>query len=143
MIRYYNGHSSHWPSSDASDIPRNDRNALEHFGVKGMKWGVRKDRKSSRPRDPESQFVKDVRKKKVSTLSNEDLRRASNRLQLEVNYTSLKKQREAQSLGGKIVQKVGKQMGDKTASAIANTVVNKGMKYTSLGLRYFLKTRGV
>ncbi len=138
MIRHNDDRSLNWPSSDISE---DDPDSLAHFGVKGMKWGVRKDRKNSVPRDPESQFLNEVRNQKASSLSNEDLRRASNRLQLEVTYDSLRKQQQSQTLGRRMIRKVGTKMGDKVASTIANAAVAAGMKYASQGIKYLLKTR--
>lgn len=45
---------------------------LQHHGVKGMKWGVRKDRKS------------------VKKMSNKELKNANERMRLENEYRSLK-----------------------------------------------------
>ncbi len=45
---------------------------IEHFGVKGMKWGVRKDRKS------------------VKNMTNKELQDANHRMGLENQYKKLK-----------------------------------------------------
>lgn len=55
-------------------------NFLEHFGVKGMKWGIRKDR---RPRTAKAAA------KKARSLSDDELRSAVNRLNLEKQYVQL------------------------------------------------------
>lgn len=60
---------------------------LEHYGVKGMKWGIRKDRKS-RSRSAESAEVQRLRGKKAFELSDDDLRKVSSRIELEKRYTS-------------------------------------------------------
>lgn len=119
-------------ADQASDISEVDSNAIAHFGVKGMKWGVRKQRKSSR--DAESDFVRSVKRKPISKMSNAELRRASSRLQLEVNYSSLKKQRASQRFGHKLIRKIGKQAGDKLTSSITDKVVSKGMVFAQAGL---------
>ena len=61
-----------------------DNNYLQHYGVKGMKWGVRKARRSS-----DSAEVKQIRKKKVSQMSNAELRKANERIRLEQEYKRL------------------------------------------------------
>lgn len=72
-----------------------DRSELAHYGVKGMKWGVRKaeDSGPSTPRRaPASDDHKEVEKlKSVSTrsLSNADLKALNNRMQLEQTYRQL------------------------------------------------------
>lgn len=61
-----------------------DNNYLQHYGVKGMKWGVRKARRSA-----DSAEVKQIRKKKVSQMSNAELRKANERIRLEQEYKRL------------------------------------------------------
>lgn len=60
---------------------------LMHYGVKGMKWGVRKDRSKSYSDDYNS--TKSLRKKNVKQLSNSELRKLNERMQLEANYKRL------------------------------------------------------
>lgn len=47
-------------------------NELKHFGVKGMKWGVRKERKS------------------VKSMTDKELQKANSRMRLERDYKELK-----------------------------------------------------
>lgn len=54
---------------------------LKHYGVLGMKWGVRKGSRSA-----DSANVQKIRKKKVSQMSNQELREAKTRLELENQY---------------------------------------------------------
>lgn len=65
-----------------------ENNYLAHYGVLGMKWGVR--RKSRTP-SADSVKVKNIRKKRIDEMSNQDLRDANNRLQLENQYKQLTK----------------------------------------------------
>lgn len=68
---------------------------LYHHGVKGMKWGIRKDRKSSGSRKRsrhESEDYKEsrkIKKKHVIEMSNEELRKLNKRMDLEQNYHRL------------------------------------------------------
>ena len=74
---------------------------LCHHGIKGQKWGVRRFRnadgtltaagKKRAKTLSDSQRVNKIRKKKVSQMSNEELRDANNRLQLERQYKDLTK----------------------------------------------------
>lgn len=50
-------------------------NTLVHYGVKGMRWGVRKDRTRG--------------KKKVSQMTDSELKAAVSRLELERRYNQL------------------------------------------------------
>lgn len=74
---------------------------LKHHGVKGMKWGVRKDRDggSSRrrsKRQPADEAKATLKKRKRATsdaerLSNQELQKRNKRMELEKKYTSLTK----------------------------------------------------
>jgi hypothetical protein len=74
-------------------------NFLEHFGVKGMKWGIRKDRKGSGKKTAEQT---------AKTLTNKELKKRVDRMNLEKQYASLAKKSEvsSKSKGKKIVDEV-------------------------------------
>lgn len=72
---------------------------LYHYGVKGMKWGVRKSNKQLRreraKKNANSQVSKDykesafLRRRNPRSLSNAELKKAINRMQLEKQYREL------------------------------------------------------
>lgn len=66
---------------------------FEHFGVKGMKWGRRKDSAPKAPASEESTKTTETRAKAKasgsSSLSNKELQDAVTRLNLERQYASL------------------------------------------------------
>ena len=72
-------------------------NYLMHHGVKGMKWGVRRAKRSvsSLNRRRTSKYSKDynetrtLRRKSSKQLSNEDLKKLNKRMELEQNYNRL------------------------------------------------------
>lgn len=74
---------------------------LRHAGVKGMKWGIRRYQNkdgsltpAGKKRYSEDSFrVKQIRKKKVRQMSNQELKDANNRLQLERTYGELTKKK--------------------------------------------------
>ena len=76
-------------------------NELMHHGIKGMKWGVRKDRgeRSGRRRarrQPAEEAKATLKKRKRATsdaerLSNQELQKRIKRMELEKKYTSLTK----------------------------------------------------
>lgn len=76
-----------------------DNNELKHYGVLGMKWGIRKDRSSSAARrkaktrgwSKDAKEVHRIKGKKVSALTNAELKKANERMNLERNYRSLNK----------------------------------------------------
>ena len=104
-------------------------NELYHYGVPGMKWGVRKSSYSSSKGknrfskkklkkkakaakirfqnttgSRNSKAVKAYRKKDINRMSNKDLQTAINRMNLEKNYRSLTKR--DLMLGNKVVKDV-------------------------------------
>lgn len=58
---------------------------IEHYGVKGMKWGKRK----KRTRSEESSENKTVRKKRAKELSNAELQKSIKRMELETKYKKM------------------------------------------------------
>lgn len=65
-----------------------DQNSyLAHYGVKGMKWGVRKRRTTSYSKDYSR--AEKLSKKSYKSLSNEELQQLNRRRQLEQQYKQL------------------------------------------------------
>ncbi len=71
---------------------------IQHYGKKGMRWGVRnktktaiKSRNAGRKEKTSSDFkeLKNLRGKHSSTLSNADLKKINERMNLEQNYNRL------------------------------------------------------
>lgn len=71
-------------------------NELQHWGVKGMKWGVRKKRPEAHEDYKRAHSKTDVR-----TMSDKELRETNNRLQMEKQYKDLTKK---SGNGKKLVQ---------------------------------------
>lgn len=62
---------------------------LEHFGVKGMKWGKKK-LPVSRDASFKAGIKNEVRRNKISAVSNADLQKAIERMRLEQDFKRLK-----------------------------------------------------
>jgi hypothetical protein len=103
-------------------------NFLEHFGTKGMKWGIRKDRKGS---------GKKSAKQTAKTLTNKELKKRVDRMNMEKQYSSLaKKDAEASmSKGQKIVNGVVADFGNR----VVKDLTKRGAKVTG---EYIAKKAG-
>lgn len=66
---------------------------LEHFGVKGMRWGSRKSRPTGEPSEDAArtgEILEKVKKARgTHTLTNDELKKLNERLNLEQNYSRL------------------------------------------------------
>ena len=124
---------------------------LMHFGVKGMKWGVRRYQNEDGTRirsstkskmSEDARDAKSLKKKKLNQMSNSELRKLNERQQLERNYKQLNKSQVAKGMAfitsaaaitntlvnlynnsDKLV-KIGKGVGDKIVDKVGNMVVN-------------------
>lgn len=106
---------------------------LYHFGVKGMKWGVRHDKKSSgssrsrkkeRVASEDYTRSRDIMKKKPYEMSNRELQEANNRLQLENTY---KNNRSYKGIGKKFVDRFEQTSVQKIADMAAGAVIAYGV----------------
>lgn len=64
---------------------------IQHYGILGMKWGRRKSRISSTSSDDHKTVATLRNTKKTHELSNDELKKLTNRLQLEKSYKDLSK----------------------------------------------------
>lgn len=60
---------------------------LEHYGVKGMKWGVQ--RASKHKPSSEGRKVREIKKRPAHSLTDKQLKEANARMNLEQNYNRL------------------------------------------------------
>lgn len=103
---------------------------LQHYGVKGMRWGVRRTSKQlARAKKERSEDAKNkergqakIKKSGTDALSNKELREVTNRINLENNYKSATANAK-RSGGRKFVGEVLKGQG----KSQANQLVNKGL----------------
>lgn len=129
---------------DTSEI----EDILEHAGVKGMKWGVRKNPKASsgttkkvsgkNSSSTDRKAVDKIREKKVSQMSDKQLKRAINRMNLEKQYRDLSpskmkkghnKVKSAIAVAGTVNALIllGKSPAGKAAARGASFLFNAGM----------------
>lgn len=110
------------PSSGRGGAIAFDHDFLEHFGIKGMKWGVRREQARTAAKaasdalvTPDAKQVKKVKSKMkvtgIDSVSNKELQSAIQRMNLEVQYSQLKKAQFEDSYLGKGRKFVGKFLG--------------------------------
>lgn len=76
---------------------------LYHFGKLGMKWGKRKAKRTT-PTSQEHKTKEVLKKKKLSSMTNSELKTLNERLQLERSYKDLTK--SERSAGQKFVMEI-------------------------------------
>lgn len=95
---------------------RMSHSELIHFGVKGMKWGVRK------PRIKNSKKWSSSKQAKIDGMSDDQLRRINNRIRLEKEYRQL-----TQTRMERYRNKAGKAAEEAAFNTLQN-VIQKGLK---------------
>ena len=118
---------------------------LYHFGVKGMKWGVHKDRKRSvrtkRSKSDSSDYgeSRDLLAKSPNQLSNAQLRKINDRLNLEQQYSNLTKTQKQN--GQSFMSRVQGQLKSTAANEVSKSLVNLGKMALGVGLTYAMARR--
>lgn len=115
-----------------------ENNSLSHWGIKGMKWGRRRYQNSDGSLTPAGKkrygddSHEDYRrahdKKKISQMSDRELRERNNRLQMEKQYADLTRKK---GTGKKVINTFVSTAGTITAVmgayATYKTLANKGL----------------
>lgn len=112
---------------------------LSHYGVRGMKWGVRRSPAEIAKASGDakaSQKIRDTAKSSgTDALTNKQLQTAINRMNLEVNYSRLNDQTRKKSVGEKAVKFLMKDVAEvevkrvvkgKAAIEVEKTLAKRG-----------------
>lgn len=118
---------------------------LAHYGVPGMKWGVRrsnkqlakaakkqakKDKKEGKNASEDAKKAKaaadKVKKEGVKSLSNKELQQLNTRLNLEKQYSQLSSSEK--SAGSKFAQELLINVGKQQATKLANDQISKTLR---------------
>ena len=114
-------------------------NTLTHYGILGMKWGIRRtpaqlarargekvsDSGNNSKKSTSSKFSSSSTKKSISEMSDDELNKAVRRLQLEQQYRSLNP--EKVSLGRRFVNKVSKDVIVPAATEVARNTLRDAL----------------
>jgi hypothetical protein len=99
--------------------------SLLHWGIPGMKWGIRRRQSNTtitgKPHSSDHTTAVSLKKKHVSEMSNDELKKLTTRMQLEKQFKDLSKAdvSAGQKIVGEIVGNAGKQLAAKyVASSI-------------------------
>lgn len=103
---------------------------IEHFGVRGMKWGVRRrERKEARRLKKASKARSKEWKQKYqdrSRMTDEDIRKATNRLRLENDFAEQIRRTSVVSMKP---PGYGKKIADKFIETAVQTTTQRGINY--------------
>lgn len=100
-----------------------DNNELKHYGVPGMRWGVRRTNRQARTSEDYKQS-REIKKKKIKEMSNAELKTLNNRLNLEANYREVSKRNV--SAGRKWVSGILVGAATLTVAGYANHYAKRG-----------------
>lgn len=117
------------------DEPKTLDEVLAHYGVKGMKWGVRTNSSNSIPPSDDSKKAEVVKAKAkaggTKSLSNQELQTLINRLNLEQQYSRLRtpsKSEKTAKFLAEVLVNVGKQQLTSLAMGQAGKLVGQLLK---------------
>ena len=101
------------------------KDMLEHFGIPGMHWGRRKGKASAHVETPSEDHKTKmaIKSKKISEMSNAELKVVNERLQLEKKYKELST--EDLSKGQKFVRDMLLNSAKQTAQQQTNKYMSK------------------
>ena len=111
---------------------------LAHFGVKGMKWGVRRarrngvDKGTGKPANEEAlnaaRLRQQARRSGTQSLSNKEMQTMLTRMDLESRYSKIVENERKNSRVGKVKKFIGKQMTDVATKKISEVATFENAK---------------
>lgn len=140
---------------DGNAIPRGAKAAqaaLEHVGVKGMKWGVRRQRTSSgayKVISEDAASARAVLAKPASAHSNAAIQEALNRMRLETQFRELQatmvkpsRTTRAKAFVGSLIGQVGTEQINRVAKGAASIAVENALQGKKVSNKDFAKEVG-
>lgn len=115
-----------------------DNYELIHYGIPGMKWGVRRSQKQlsriskkakKRNWSDDATEVEAIKTKKMKQMSNTELRKLNERTRLENEYKNLNKRKKI--IGEKFVGDVLKETSKELAKDYTKKGIKKGIAFVA------------
>lgn len=115
-------------------------NEMEHYGVLGMRWGVRKGGSSGSARANTKRYkkiMKDARKADLSKMSDKELREKINRLSMEKQYRQItaKDLSAGKSVAKSIIGDAAKEVAKQRVKDAMNISLKAAEKMVSKSLK--------
>lgn len=124
-----------------------EQNELSHYGVPGMRWGVRRSGASSTssrikkgPPSEDYKRMQEMKKRGTKSLSTSELRELTGRMQLEKQYKDLSK--ASVSKGRTFVEDTFKSTGKEIAKETIKNAAKKGIENSVKYVADFMTTAG-
>jgi hypothetical protein len=111
---------------------------IEHHGIKGMKWGIRNKRRQPTISRGSKRKAR-VQGPSVHDISDEDLRKAVSRMQLEQQYKTLTQKNKTTSLGARAAQNLLRTTTGIASNAAKETAKNMLAKRMQSALEEAMK----
>lgn len=124
-----------------------DQNELSHYGVPGMKWGVRRSGTSSKssknkkgPPSDDYKRMQEMKKRGTKNLTTAELKELTGRMQLEKQYKDLSK--ASVSKGKAYVSDLLKTTGKEVAKETLKNAAKKGLENSTKYVADFMTDIG-
>ena len=107
--------------------------SIKHYGILGMHWGVRRNNPRSLKVSSDSKSAGKLRKKHLSELSNDELKKLNNRLQLERQYKDLtaKETSSGKAWLKSTLKDVGTELAKKVIKDAIQSGASKAVEYAT------------
>jgi predicted Zn-dependent peptidase len=108
------------------------RNYLAQFGIKGMKWGIRRsDAEISAEAEKTATSVKKLKKSGLKSLTNEELQTVITRMGLEQNFNKVRPRNTIEKAGKlltDLMSQIGKEEFNRAAKDGAAAAIREALK---------------
>ena len=104
---------------------------LQHYGIKGMRWGVQRTAVQLASSQKKNKGKSSLKKTSIKNMSDEELQKSINRLQMEKQYSQLSKSKidKGQQYAKNIL---AAELGIAAATTAAITIYNNSEKIAAI-----------